>query len=306
MIVVDYIPLIIFIIIFGLRFFGQGAMGHASQTSMARYYEKDRGKALSFGSFGQPIGEMIFPLLAVFLIHLVNWKFVWFYCGLSLIIIFIPLSMILLKDHKVRHRNFLKLQNNKEKINSWSRKDVLKDFKFYIYLPSYLMPPFITTGLLFYQIHIANEKGWSIELVASSFVFFGAFSIIGMILGGFWVDKVNTRSIIPLYLIPMFFGIFILALSNSTVILYIYMSMIALTAGLSIPFMGSLWAELYGVLYLGSIRALLHAISVFSTAISPFLFGLFIDWHLGIGFICIFSLTLIGISTLLTLIYKKI
>ena len=84
------------------------------------------------------------------------------------------------------------------------------------------------------------------------------------------------------------------------------MSMIALTAGLSIPFMGSLWAELYGVLYLGSIRALLHAISVFSTAISPFLFGLFIDWDLGISFICIFSLTLIGISTLLTLIYKKI
>ena len=66
------------------------------------------------------------------------------------------------------------------------------------------MPSFIVTGLLFYQIHIAKDKNWSIELLASSYVFFGLFGILGMILGGPWVDKVNTRSIIPIYLIPMF------------------------------------------------------------------------------------------------------
>ena len=50
----------------------------------------------------------------------------------------------------------------------------------------------------------------------------------------------------------------------------------AYSLGLAIPFMGSLWAELYGVLNLGAVRSLLHAIGVISTAISPFLFGLFI------------------------------
>ena len=40
------------------------------------------------------------------------------------------------------------------------------------------MPPFIITGLLFYQIHIAQAKGWSVELIASSFVFFGCFSVL--------------------------------------------------------------------------------------------------------------------------------
>ena len=66
--ILEYIPSIIFLIIFGLRFFGQGAMGHTSQTTMARYYEVDRGKAISFGSFGQPLGEMFLPLLSVFII----------------------------------------------------------------------------------------------------------------------------------------------------------------------------------------------------------------------------------------------
>ena len=69
--------------------------------------------------------------------------------------------------------------------------------------------------------------------------------------------------------------------------------------------MGSLWAELYGVLNLGAIRSLLHAIGVFSTALSPFLFGLFIDYNLGINFICIFCLIFIFISVLLTYFYRN-
>ena len=135
----------------------------------------------------------------------------------------------------------------------------------------------------------------AIASIASSFIFYGIFSIIGMIVGGPWVDKANTRSVITIYLIPMFIGIFILLIGNSPIIVFIYMSLISFTIGLGVPFMGSLWAELYGVLNLGEVRALLHAIGVFSTAISPFLFGLFIDIGLGINFIFIFSLTLIAI-----------
>ena len=56
---------------------------------------------------------------------------------------------------------------------NFNRLEVLKDLKFYIYLPSYLTPPFVVTGLLFYQIHIAIEKSWSLELLALSYVFYG-------------------------------------------------------------------------------------------------------------------------------------
>ena len=83
----------------------------------------------------------------------------------------------------------------------------------------------------------------------------------------------------------------------------IYMSLISFSTAMSIPLMGSLWAELFGVLNLGAIRSLLHAIGVFSSAISPFLFGLFIDSGLGIFFICVFSMVFIAISTCLTFIY---
>ena len=304
--ILEHIPSIIFIIILGLRFFGQGAMGHTSQTSMARYYESDRGKAISFGSFGQPLGEMVFPLIAVFIIKIYGWEYVWLYASFSLIAVYIPLYLFLLKNHKQRHKQFVEKHKNKNKINRWKVRDVIRDIKFFLYLPSYLMPSFIITGLLFYQIHIANEKNWSIELVASSYVFFGLFGILGMMLGGPWVDKAKTRSIIPIYLIPMFLAILLLSISNNPIVIFIYMSLMAFSGGLGVPLMGSLWAELYGVINLGAVKALLHAISVFASALSPFLFGLFIDWNLGTSFIYYFCLALILFSTMLTYIYKQI
>ena len=244
---------------------------------------------------------MIFPFLVVIIIKYYNWQSVWLYSGLSIIFIFIPLYFILLKDHKKRHQQFLK-DHEKNKF-SYNVKDILKDIRFYIYLPSYLAPPFLVTGLLFYQMHIANQKSWSIELLATSFVFYGIFSVIGLLIGGPLVDKFKTRKLIPLYLIPMFVGILLLSLRDEPLIMIIYMSLISFSTAMSIPLMGSLWAELFGVLNLGAIRSLLHAIGVFSSAISPFLFGLFIDSGLGIFFICVFSMVFIAISTCLTFIY---
>ena len=51
----------LFIIIFTLRFFGQGAMNHAGITSMTRYFGKNRGKAISVGNLGGMIGVMFLP-----------------------------------------------------------------------------------------------------------------------------------------------------------------------------------------------------------------------------------------------------
>jgi hypothetical protein len=42
----------LFFVIFGLRFFGQGAMSYAGDTTLARYFGSNRGKALSVGTFG--------------------------------------------------------------------------------------------------------------------------------------------------------------------------------------------------------------------------------------------------------------
>ena len=56
------------IVIFALRFFGQGAMSHAGETTMARYFGNDRGKALSVSTLGGMIGVMFLPMIVISII----------------------------------------------------------------------------------------------------------------------------------------------------------------------------------------------------------------------------------------------
>ena len=80
------------------------------------------------------------------------------------------------------------------------------------------------------------------------------------------------------------------------------MSLYGLNLGISAPFVGSLWAELFGLESLGTVKALFHAISVLASALSPVIFGYVIDLGFGIGTISIISLSLIIIATILPVI----
>ena len=67
----------LFIGIFLLRFSGQGLMSHTSTTSISRYFEKRRGKALSIVFLGQSLGEFILPVIIVYLLSFIYWRELW-------------------------------------------------------------------------------------------------------------------------------------------------------------------------------------------------------------------------------------
>ena len=56
--------------IFFLRLSGQGLMAHTASTAVSRYFEKRRGKALSFIWLGMSLGEFLLPILILSLIHI--------------------------------------------------------------------------------------------------------------------------------------------------------------------------------------------------------------------------------------------
>ena len=289
----------LFIIIFTLRFFGQGAMNHAGITSMTRYFGKNRGKAISVGNLGGMTGVMFLPFLIVYLSDYFSFKQIWLFCGLSLLF-FLPILFYILNDQFERQEKFKNslIEENKQ----WKTREVIKNKNFIIYLPITSAFSFIGTGLMFHQIFIFTQKGWKIEMLGTGFIFLGGFSIIGLIFGGPLIDILNPRKAILFILTPIFFAILILLFFDSYFFLIIYMSLYGLNLGISAPFVGSLWAELFGLESLGTVKALFHAISVLASALSPVIFGYVIDWGFGIGTISIISLSLIIIATILPVI----
>ena len=142
-------------------------------------------------------------------------------------------------------------------------------------------------------------------MMGNGFLFLGIFSIIGLLIGGPIIDKFNTRKTALTALLPLFLALLVLIFFNNYFSLLLYMSLYGLNHGLTTPFIGALWAEIYGVESLGTVKALLHAGGVFASALSLLIFGYLIDIGLGISIIVIISMLIIIVSTLLP-IYNKL
>ena len=294
----------LFLTIYFLRLFGQGLMGHTSRTTIARYFNTNRGKALAISGFGFYIGEMIYPIIIVFLILTIGWRLTWFSSSIFVFVI-LGLSFYFL----LRNNNFKiekNLNNNTEfQQVSWRRRDVLKDTKFYIYLPLSLLMSFTVTGFLFHQVFIAEIKSWTMMNLAQSFIFFAVSGLIGSIFSGLLVDKFTGRKLIPFHLLPMALILVSLLFSNHVYILYLYMAGLGFSNGFTENISNSLWAEMYGVNNLGSIKALLTFFGVLASASSPFLYGILLDQTNSINILVYLSLTLILIFSMMAYIGKK-
>ena len=178
----------LFLVIYFLRLFGQGLMGHTSRTTMARYFNTNRGKALAISGFGFSVGEIIYPAAVVFLLLTIGWRLTWFSSSIFILIFFGIFFYFIFKRN-----NFKKENDRDEKIDlgeiSWRRRDVLKDFKFYMYLPLSLLMSFTVTGFLFHQVYIAEIKSWTLINLAQGFIFYAVSGITGSIISGIFLSS---------------------------------------------------------------------------------------------------------------------
>jgi MFS family permease len=263
--------------IFFLRLFGQGLMSHTSSTAMARYFDKNRGKALGVAWLGLSFGEGILPGLVIFLLNYLVWKKIWITIAVFLIVFVLPLIVFLLKNFK---DNSIEQEQSKksENIKNWTRQEVLKDLRFYFLLPAVLCPAFLITGIFINQIYLFENLNWGINFIAPSFTAYAIFSVISLQLSGFLIDKFSALKILPFYLIPMILGLLFSLLFKFALSPVIFFILMAITNGTSNVLLTSTWSEMYGTKHLGAIRSITVSLMVFSTSLSPFLFGYLIDF----------------------------
>ena len=272
--------IMLFLSLFGLRLFGQSMISHIAVTAMARWFSKKRGRALSIALMGHPIGEALLPFLITFFLLQFTWREIWVGIGSCIIIIFFPLVFWLGRHLKSQKLNLFNnsLPKSKKNLNiSWNRSQVLKDLRFYQIIPGLLASPFIVTGVFFHQIHLIETKSWSTSLWASSYPFF-ALSVTGFTLGSGWiVDRFSTVHLLRFFLAPLAFGLLLIVSTDNAYVAPIFMILIGASTGAATIVISTLWIELYGIDYLGSIRSMCVSLVVLSTSISPALIGLLLD-----------------------------
>ena len=291
--------------IFLMRFSGQGLMSHTSTTTISRFFEKSRGKALSTIWFGLSSAEFILPVLVTYLFVIYSWRLVW--QGIAIIIIIFLPFVVLNTIKKIKLESREKDSNPKKsfKIKSWRRREVIKDFRFYIISLNMLAMPWIATGVFVYQSFISDSKMWNIYTIPKAFMVYSLASIITLFLSGFLVDKFTSRKLIPIMNIPLLIAMFVLFSYQHEISAFIFLGLVGISNGLANVLGSSTWAEIYGVKFIGSIKALTTAFMVFSTAFGTAVFGLMIDNGFSIENIAFVSGLYVVISLFLLILIRN-
>tara|TARA_B100000035_G_scaffold305740_1_gene306936 strand:- start:559 stop:1443 length:885 start_codon:yes stop_codon:yes gene_type:complete len=281
-----------------MRFSGQGLMSHTATTTISRYFTKSRGKALSTSWFGLSTAEFILPILIVYMLTITSWQNIWIYISI-LVLIFLPITSFFL----IRKLDFNSREETNQKelrnIKQWKRIEVLKDYRFYIICLNMLAMPWIATGVFVFQSFITESKEWGVFTIAQSFMVYSTLSVLTLIISGFLIDKFTSRKLLIFMNLPLLLSVLVLIFLDSLYSAYIFLGLIGISNGLANVLGSSTWAEIYGVRFIGSIKALTTSLMVFSTAFGTALFGFLIDIGFQIEQIAMVSFIYISISIIL-------
>ena len=269
------------VIIFLLRFLGQGMLPHISSVSMSRWFVLQRGKALAISNTGYALGEAFLPVVFTILMLTYHWQHLWIIASLFCFLM-VPLIWILLQNERTPQSIAEEVISFGLLGKSWSRKEVLTHPLFWLMLPAIIGPSACSTSFFFQQVYFADVKGWTHLQLVALFPLYTLVAIAFNLISGWALDKFGLDRILPFYQIPMVFAFILFYFVSTQMGLAVGLCFLAISAGANSTLPTAFWAEYYGTQFLGTIKALGTAIMVLGSAIGPGMTGLLIDWGFGI------------------------
>lgn len=268
--------------VFGLRFCGQGMMTHISMVAMARWFRANRAKAIAIAVLGFPIGEALWPPIAVVVLDTIGWRTTWLVVAALILLVFAPALLVLTRKGRTPQGEGSESEAPGMLGRQWTRAEVLRHWSFWAILPGLMAPPFIGTCVFFHQVHISAVRDWDLATMALGFTMYAGISVTSSLVCGPIVDRVGPTRLLPVALLPLAVAIATLAIPAGVEIWFIMLVGVGFSQGLMVTLTGTMWPTLYGTRWIGSIKAITTSSMVTATAVGPGITGLFID--LGIPF----------------------
>ena len=265
------------LIILGLRFFGQGMLGHISMVFCGKWFFKNKGKAVAVANSGYTLAEAVMPTIFVALIGVLSWQTSWYVSIIMSVLILASVRFLTKTERNKVSKGQIENQHVGMLEKSWRRSEMLQSWVFWAAVPGLMTTPMITTTLFFHQVHLVEIKSWDLSKYVLFIPAYSAATLVSLYLVGYLVDKFSTKIILPIFLFPLVSGLLFLSIATSYLELLFIFILFGLSAGAYIVVYGTFFPEFFGSMYLGSVRTVGVTIMVFSSAIGPVLSGHFID-----------------------------
>ncbi|GAB5387552.1 MAG: hypothetical protein Alpg2KO_05200 [Alphaproteobacteria bacterium] len=280
-------PIALGLVIFGLRFAGQGMSTHIAATAVARYFTLGRGRALALCAIGLSFGTVLLPKPFLTLKDHLGWQYNWAAIAVVLAVVMLPLLMWLLLGHDHRHKDWSDQIEADEKaeaaataagkastaIRQYTQSQVMMDWRFWAIAPAVCAPAFLNTAFMLNQDIIGQAKDWTPDLYAMGLVAYSLGGVVLGLMGGALADRIGARKVMCFSLIPLGVQCLLFWLWDSPYSAVLGWAAAGITMGLHGPAVSAFWPDIYGTRHIGGVKSLVTALMVLSTALAPAVFG---------------------------------
>jgi predicted MFS family arabinose efflux permease len=250
---------------------------------------------------GFPLSEAVLPALAVVLIGAIGWRATYLAVGAGVLLIALPLLLWLIAGREAFSQPTARAEGVRRP-SAWDGARIVgRTGYFWLILPLLIYMPLTATALIFYIQPIGEAKGWSPALIAAAFTSYAIFHALAILLGGGLVDRFTARNVLAATGLPMVAGVILLGISDAPLAAFTFMGLVGASTGLAHTIVSAMWAEVYGVERLGTIRSFSVMLVVAGTAVGPALAGPMIDAGWSVALIAALFAAFGAAATLLAL-----
>lgn len=264
------------LIVFCLRFFGQGMMFQLASVSMARWFSRKRGLALSVSAMGFWFGQAAIPVFFAFLLLQLDWHFLWYISAVFVFLCF-PVLLWLLSQERTPQALSKEEQSTGMHGRHWTRLEVIRSSFFWMLVPLLLGPPAWGTALFFQQVHIAEVKNWPLVEYLALIPVMTAVSVAVTLVTGALVDRFGSGRLLQVFPASWIAGFLLLASADTLFVAAAAFLIFGIATGMQATLITAFWAEYFGTRHIGAIKATSASLMVFGSAIGPGISGFFID-----------------------------
>lgn len=264
------------LVIFALRFLGQGMATHMSAVAMARWFIATRGRALAIAGLGFMIGEATLPLAMVWIKSHVEWRTLWIFFAVFCVAM-CPVIYPLLKLERTPQSEAQSNATLGIMGKHWTRREALSHPLFWLLVPAIVCFSAFGTVFWFHQAHFAEIKGWSHLSLVAVFPLGTVTLALSTVAFGWAIDRFGVIRLLPLYIVPYIIAFVLHWYAPSLGWTALAVILMGMSGGGHGTLLNACWAEFYGTQFIGSIKSAATALMVLGSALGPGISGWLID-----------------------------
>lgn len=268
---------------------GMATMGSmVLNVAVSNWFIRYRGRAIAITAMGTSVAAVILPSLAARMIEGFGWRTAWLLIGVSIWVLVIPPAWWIMRrrpedyglepdGQRMRADNARSAQRLAVDGVRWTRRAAMRTPALWMLILSFGLGSMGFGAMLLHLIPYLTDAGYSRTEAAGAFSMLGVSGLISKPIWGLIVERIPTRFAAAAEFTLLGLGVVAILLAGSLALMYVAIFLFGIGVGGVITIQETVWADYFGRLTLGTVRAIGRPFTIVSSAGGPVFAGLAYD-----------------------------